>query len=301
MKKTLLTLLTAFILFIAVVLLKNCYSYKISNKDMGIQSVISQKEVDYLFVGSSSFRKGVNMRTLESELDGSVFMLTYNGNQPMNVMIELEDIIKAGTKLGTVIYEIEPGMVDRGADLSDKRLLWDVDMSSKVKIWNYLKDREDADFFMFFDYWVSSNMDYLITYPIAHKVIAKRYYLGGNDGEDVSSGKTAKELEELPIKEDPGIDKLQGESLVNIIKLCKDNGIDLIFIEPPKYITMYSDENFKGKLDDLTALLKENDAEVYLADDLGFDNTKPEYYSDLSHMSGDGMKELTSDILKVLK
>lgn len=301
MKKTIITLVTAFILFIGIVLMKNCFTYKIPNEDMGIQSVISKKNMDYLFIGSSSFRKGVNMKTLESELDGSVFMLTYNGNQPMNVLVELEEIIKAGTHIGTVIYEIEPGMVDRGADLSDKRLLWDVDMSSKIRIWNYLKDRDDADFFMLFDYWVSSNMDYLITYPVAHKVIAKRYYLGGNDGEDVSDGKSAEELDKLPIKEDPGIDKLQEESLVNIINLCDDNGIDLIFLEPPKYIKMYSDVNFAEKLGDLTTLLNSHGGKVYLADDLGFDNTKPEYYSDLSHMSKDGMKELTEDILEVLK
>jgi len=301
MKKTIITLVTAFILFMAIVLLKNCYSYKIPNEDMGIQSVIARKDVDYLFVGSSSFRKGINMKTLESELNGSVFMLTYNGNQPMNVMIELQDILDAGTKLGKVIYEIEPGMVDRGADLSDKRLLWDVDMNSKVKIWNYLKEREDADFFMFFDYWVSSNMDYLITYPVAHKVIAKRYYLGGNDGDDVSKGKSAEDLSKLPIKEDPGIDKLQEDSLIDIINMCNENGVELIFVEPPKYINMYSDKNFAEKLDDMVKLLKDNGAKVYLGQDLGFDNTKAEYYSDLSHMSGDGMKELTADIIKILK
>lgn len=301
MKKTIITLVTAFILFLGIVLAKNYWTHMIPNKDMGIQSVISRGNMDYLFVGSSSFRKGVNMKTLESELDGSVFMLTYNGNQPMNVWVELEEIIKSGTNIGTVIYEIEPGMIDRGADLSDKRLLWDVDMSSKVRIWNYLKDREDANFFMFFDYWVSSNMDYLITYPVAHKVIAKRYYLGGNDGEDVSSGKTAEELEELPIKEDPGIDKLQEESIVNIINLCNEQGINLIFLEPPKYIKMYSDKNFADKLNDLKKLLDDNGAQAYFAEDLGFDNRKPEYYSDLSHMSAEGMKELTDDILKVLK
>lgn len=301
MKKTIITLVISFILFLGIVVSKNLWTSKIPNEDMGIQSVISRKSMDYLFIGSSSFRKGVNMKTLENELDGSVFMLTYNGNQPMNVMIELEEIIKAGTDIKTVIYEIEPGMIDRGADLSDKRLLFDIDMDSKIRIWNYLKERDDADFFMFFDYWVSSNMDYLITYPIAHKIISQRYYLGGNDGEDVSPGKTADELEKLPIKEDPGIDKLQQESLVNIIDMCNDNGIRLIFLEPPKYITMYSDENFAGKLNALTELLTDKGAIYYLADDLGFDNTNPEYYSDLSHMSAEGMKELTADILKVLK
>lgn len=301
MKKTVITIISAFILFIAVVMVKNAYSYKIPNDEMGIQAVIAMKDVDYLFLGSSSFRKGVNMKELEQELDGSSFMLTYNGNQPMNAMIELQEIIKAGTNVNTLVYEIEPGMIDRGADLSDKRLLWDIDLDSKLQIWNYLKDREDADFFMFFDYWVSSNMDYMITYPVAHKVIAKRYYKGGNDGEDVSEARTEEELMNLPIKEDPGIDQLQLDSIVNIINMCNDNGIELIFLEPPKYKAIYSDANFASKHEDMVNLLKENGATYYLGEDLGFDNTNAQYYSDISHMSKEGMEELTKDIIKVIK
>ena len=301
MKKTIITIISAFVLFLAVIIIKNAYSYKIPNNDMGIQAVIALEDVDYLFLGSSSFRKGVNMSKLEKELDGSSFMLTYNGNQPMNAMVELQDIIDAGTKIKTLVYEIEPGMIDRGADLSDKRLLWDIDMDSKLEIWNYLKDREDANFFMFYDYWVSSNMDYMITYPIAHKVISKRYYKGGNDGLDVSAAKTESELRALPINEDPGIDKLQLDSIVNIIKICDDNKIDLIFLEPPKYISMYEDGNFSSKHKEMVDLLESNNVNYYLGDDLGFDNTKAEYYSDLSHMSEAGMEELTKDIINILK
>ena len=300
MKKTIITIITAFILFLAVVMVKNAYSYKIPNNEMGIQAVIAMKDVDYLFLGSSSFRKGVNMSGLEKELDGTSFMLTYNGNQPMNAMIELQEIIKSNTKVHTLVYEIEPGMIDRGADLSDKRLLWDIDLDSKVQIWKYLQEREDANFFMFYDYWVSSNMDYLITYPIAHKVISKRYYKGGNDGLDVSLAKTEEELMNLPIKEDPGIDELQLNSIVNIINMCKDNGIELIFLEPPKYKAMDFDENFTSKHAEMVKLLDDNNATYYLGEDLGFDNTKAEYYSDLSHMSKEGMEELTNDIIKVL-
>lgn len=301
MKKTLVTITIAFLIVLSVVMLKNCCSFMIPNNAFGIRYIISQGEVDYLFIGSSSFRKGVDMRALEEELGESTYMVTYNGNQPMNVLVELKQMLEAGTKIGTLVYELEPGMVDRGADLSDKRLLFDIDMKSKAEIWKHLSRRDDADFFMFYDYYVSSNMDYLITYPISYPMIAKRYYKGGNNGEDLSPAKTKDELEKLPIKEDPGIDELQRESIVNIIELCNDNGIKLIFLEPPKYISMYKDANFAGKFDELINLLKENDAEVILAEDLHFDNTNPDFYADLSHMSGDGMTEFTNRVIEVLQ
>lgn len=301
-KKTIITILSAFLVFLLIVALKNLFSQKIPNDTTGVQAVIRRKNIDYLFLGSSSFRKGVNMKLLEDRLPGeNVFMLTYNGNQPMNVYVELNEIINAGTDIGTLVYEIEPGMIDRGADLSDKRLLFDIGIESKLTIWRYLREREDADFFMFFDYWVSSNMDYLFTYPISKKAVSGRYYLGGNDGTDVSLPKTKEELEKLPIKEEPGIDKLQLDSLLSIMELCKNNDVELIFIEPPKYITMYNDKNFCDKHDMMIKLLDENNATYYTGDDLGFDNTRAEYYSDLSHMSEEGMNELTEDIINVLK
>ena len=301
MKKTVLTITISFLIFIAVVMLKNCCSYLLPNNAFGVRYITSQDKVDNLFIGSSSFRKGVDMMALEKELGEDTYMLTYNGNQPMNVLVELKQILESGTKVNTIIYELEPGMVDRGADLSDKRLLWDIDMKSKKEIWDHLKKRDDADFFMFYDYYVSSNMDYLLTYPISYPLIAKRYYKGGNNGEDFSPAKSAEELDKLPIAEEPGIDPLQKESIVMIIDLCNDNGINLIFLEPPKYIRMYEDKDFADKLEELTEFLESVDAQTIMADDLGFDYTNPDFYSDLSHMSGEGMTEFTNRVIEVLK
>lgn len=301
MKKTVITITTAFLIVLSVVILKNCFTYKIPNNAFGIQYIAAQKNVDYLFMGSSSFRKGIDMHMLEDNLSESTYAVTYNGNQPMNVYVELKQLLEAGTNINTIVYELEPGMVDRGADLSDKRLLFDIDMKSKIEIWRYLSKRDDADFFMFYDYFVSSNMDYLLTYPISYPLIAKRYYKGGNNGDDISAAKTKEELDALPIKEDPGIDDLQSESLINIIGLCSDNGINLIFLEPPKYSKMYTDDNFSSKLDELKRLLINNGAIVVMGEDLGFDNSNPDYYSDLSHMSGEGMTEFTNKVIEELK
>ena len=146
-----------------------------------------------------------------------------------------------------------------------------------------------------------SCMDYLLTYPVSYPMIAKRYYKGGNNGSDVSPAKTKKELDKLPIKEDPGIDDLQKDSLVKIIELCENNGIKLIFLEPPKYIRMYGDKNYSEKITMLVDFLKEEGALVIMGEDMGFDNTNPDYYYDLSHMSGEGMNVFTDKVIEVLK
>ena len=100
--------------------------------------------------------------------------------------------------------------------------------------------------------------------------------------------------------EDAGINELQKASILNIIKMCKDNGIRLIFAESPNYITMYSDSNYANKHEILYSLLQEEGIPVYVTEDLDFDNKNPEFYSDLTHMSSAGMEEYTPKLINII-
>lgn len=300
MKKTIITIITAFLIVLAVVMAKNCYSYKIKNNAMGIRNITSRGSVDYLFIGASSFRKGIDTHLLENEFSNDAYVVTYNGNEPMNIETEISQIYKSGTSVKTLVVEFDPSMIERGADLSDKRLLWDIDFESKVKMWKLLSKREDADFFMFYDYWVASNIDYMFTYPISFPLISKRYYKGGNNGQDALEGKTALELSEMPIKEDPGFNELEKASLMNIISMCKENNTRLLFIECPKYISMYSDANYREKDSILRSFFDEQNAEYYTKEDLDFDYKEPSNYSDLTHMSITGLHNYTEALITLL-
>ncbi|HOO27043.1 MAG TPA: hypothetical protein PLU43_01155 [Lachnospiraceae bacterium] len=300
-RKTIITILTALVVFFGIVMLKNCCSCLIPNHVMGVRSIIAQKQVDTLFLGSSAYRKGLDMYMLEEELDGESYALTYNGNQPLNMALELKEILNAGTKIKYLIVDFNPSMMDRGADLSDKRLLWDISMEGKLSLWKELAKKEDTDFFTFYDYFVLSNNDYMITYPFSYPLIAKRYYRGGSTQADEASGSTQEELEALEVVEDPGIDELQLQSVGEIITRCMENDIRLIFMESPRYQTMADNQNYADKSAALKAYLEEQDVETVLTADLGFDNTNPAYYSDLTHMSGEGKREFTALVAEYLK
>ena len=297
--KTVVTLIVSFAVFLAVICIK-ANSSRIFSSSVGVGALKKLKEVDTLFVGASSFRKGINMRTVDEHLSGSSYMLTYNGNQPMNMALEVRELYKSGVKIDTLVMEFDPGMISSGPDLSDKRLLWDIDFESQHELWKLLSTREDADFFMFYDYWVSSNIDYLATYPVSAPVISKRYYLGGNTGDDDVKGLTEAELNELPVKEDAGFSDLQKASLKEIIDLCRENNTKLICLESPNYKKMYEDANYAEKTRLLVDFLRESDVAVITKDDLKFDYKNPAYYSDLSHMSSDGMNEYTKEIIEIL-
>lgn len=299
-KKIITTALVAILVFAGIILIKNMCSYMLYNDAMGVRSVIAQNHIDTLFVGSSAYRKGVDMYMIEEELPGNSFMLTYNGNQPFNVAIELEEIMKAGTEIETVVVDFNPSMVDRGADLSDKRLLWDISMEGKKELWSELKHREGASLFTWYDFWVSSNIDYMFTYPIAKPMISARYYRGGSASTEESEGLTKTELDGLEIIENPGIDELQMRSIDRIIDICAENDINLIFLESPRYTTMAENENYKAKSKELGSHIDSKGITVITGENLGFDNSNPEYYADLTHMSGKGGKTLTKSIIEVL-
>ena len=300
-KKILLTILIVCLVFLGVIFLKNSLSYKIPNTAMGVRSVVALGDVDTLFIGSSGYRKGIDMEMISKALPGTSFMLTYNGNEPFNIYIELEELMKEKVRIGRLIIDYNPSMMDRGADLSDKRLLWDISMEGKRQLWNEIAKESDTTFFDFYDYWVLANNDYMVTYPVSYPLIASRYYYGGSTPADETEGKTSQELKALPVVENPGIDPLEEDSIRNIIKICEENDIELIFLESPRYITMESDVNYSDKSQALSRIIDEEGGKYVLRADLGFDNTNPGYYSDLTHMSGEGKKEFTGKLIEYLE
>ena len=299
--KIIITTILIVMIFVGIVCGKNFCSYLIPNNAMGVRSVVARNKIDTLFIGSSGYRKGIDMGEIADRLPGDSFMLTYNGNEPFNILIELEEILRENVSIGTLIVDFNPSMADRGADLSDKRLLWDISMVAKRKLWSELKKEEGTDLFTFYDYWVLANNDYMVTYPISYPLISGRYYYGGSTPMDETEGKSKAELEAMTIVENPGVNNLQSDSILQIIRLCQKNNINLIFMESPRYITMERDVNYQAKSLELKSLIEDNGANCVLRSDLEFDNTRSEYYSDLTHMSGEGKKEFTECIIRILK
>ncbi len=298
-KKLIITICITVFLFAAIVYAKNAYSYLLPNSAMGVQSVIARGEVDTLFIGSSAYRKGIDMPMLQKKC-GDVFMLTYNGNEPMNIAVELSEILAAGTKIHRLVVDFNPSMADRGADLSDKRLLWDVGLAAKVRLWKYIAQEESTKAFTFYDFWVLSNNDYMVTYPVAYPLISSRYELGGGIASEDTPGADEETLMNLPLVENPGIHPLQQSSVDEIMKMCDQNGIELIWLEAPRYRKMADDPNYRDKKQNLSEHIRANGGRVIVSEDMNFDNGDASYFADLTHMSKQGKQVFTDKIAAIL-
>ena len=122
---------TAACLLLAVLLLlgiKNEYGRLLPASTYGMQAAIRKGEIDHLFIGSSMFRQGLSIDVLEEELEGSAYILSYNGNQPAFMDMELEYMLKEGLKIQNLYIDLYPYTAAATPWLSDTKILLDTDL-----------------------------------------------------------------------------------------------------------------------------------------------------------------------------
>ena len=74
--------------------IKNEYARLLPVSTYGMQAAVKKKSVTHLFIGSSMFRQGLSIDVLEEMLEGEVYILSYNGNQPAFMAMELKYMLK---------------------------------------------------------------------------------------------------------------------------------------------------------------------------------------------------------------
>ena len=99
MKRVLKTIVVAFAIALALIFIKNEYARCLPASTYGMQAAIRKGSTDNLFIGSSMFRQGLDIDVLEAELPGSSYILSYNGNQPALMALELQYMLEQGLPL----------------------------------------------------------------------------------------------------------------------------------------------------------------------------------------------------------
>ena len=78
------------------------FAHKLPNSNRGLYGACEMGGIDNLFVGSSMFRKGIDLGAVSEKLGGHSYILTYNGNQPVSILLELESILRSGAKIKNI-------------------------------------------------------------------------------------------------------------------------------------------------------------------------------------------------------
>ena len=290
MGKTLLGILLAVLLLTGI---KNEYARFLPVSSYGMQAAIGKKSVDHLFIGSSMFRQGLSIDVLEEELEGSVYILSYNGNQPAFMAMELEYMLKEGLEVGTLYVDLYPYTAAATPWISDTKILLDTDLGFKIDAWELMAANNDTKFLDFYELFVTANNEQLLTYPIHNRLVSAQFRNGGNIL--TPGGQTKEHLDSLGMLGGrEGIQETQIEGYKKILELAEDHGIRVCFIETPKYERMYQDADYMGLYEECTKEVRKlteadvKDTSLILAEELGFDFSEPACFQDLIHLSTEG-------------
>lgn len=111
---------------------------------------------------------------------------------------------------------------------------------------------------------------------------------------------------------DGNMNPIQEEYSLKIIKLAKENGINLMYVETPKYYNMANDQSYISAMKQYINFLEKEDVKYILNvstwDLTGrdenvrkytYDNSKSEYFVDYGHLSYAGRLEFTKQIEKL--
>lgn len=308
MKRILLTIGGALLAAFLLVVLKNEYARLLPVSTYGMQAAIEREETENLFIGSSMFRQGLSIDVLEEELPGSSYILSYNGNQPALMAMELAYMLEEGLEVKNLYIDLYPYTAAADPWISDTKILLDTDLDFKIQAWRLMAENSGASFSDFFEFFVTANNEQLLTYPLNNALVSSQFRNGGTMLQQ--EGSTREELYALGmLGSRNGLHEAQMEGYGKIAALAEEYGLNLYFLETPKYERMYADpdymELYQLCLEEVQRLKAEwngsGSFEVLCAEDLDFDSSDAGNFQDLIHLSSAGRTEYTQLLCGALK
>lgn len=244
MRKIISSIIITIITCLLIIFIKNEYSYLLlKNASYGIPALIHQKEVENLYLGSSMFRQGLDINTLETSNSSSHYILAYNGNQPALEYYQLKYLLEQNLQIEHLYLDMYVYSAWEEPKISDEKLFLEINLTEKWKLWKLIKNQQFNRFNAFWRMFVSSNNELLLTWPINSLLINKQFHNGGTL--TITNGASDESLKSFMVPSIVGsMNQTQKYYLKEIIKLAREYSINLTFIETPKYEKVALDTSY---------------------------------------------------------
>lgn len=301
MKKILSTVAAVIAAVALIIVLKNQYGMIFAGDTYGIPAAVSKGQIEHLFIGSSMFRQGLDIDVLEENLDGNVYILSYNGNQPVFMAKELEYLLDRGVQIENLYIDFYAFTVTAIPWISDTKMFLDTDLGFKMDAWKTLQKYNDAGLSDFYEMFVTANNEQILMYPVNQKLVSSQFRNGGSLM--VPAGQTKEHLDTLDLGVRDGLHPAQVEAYKEIAELAKEHEINLLFLETPKYQKLIEDQRpgaYPELLKEMVKLAEEQNFSYLLADELDFDHSDGGNFQDLIHLSAAGRKAYCEMLCKNL-
>lgn len=296
MKRLLIFLVMTIFLCAVFVAIKNEYARCLPSSGTGMSEVIETKVIDHLFIGSSTFRKGLDIEELE-KLGGYSYILSYNGNEPALIQMELAYLLEQGVQIRNLYVDYYPFTAASRVSLSDTRLLLDTDTKFKIELWEQLKSSGGKSSSLY-ELFVSANNALVLWWPAYITVNRSRNRHGGLIGMKKNHGTTKARLDARPLfgKRD-GLQEAQLAAFRRIAEMADEHGMRLYFLEIPKYSRLSNNSDYIELRAGMDSELSAVSGRIIHAADMVFDDNNPDYFTDLVHLSGIGANTYTKVLM----
>ena len=290
--KKILSIIGAVLLSVALlVVLKNQYGSIFAGNTYGIPAALKQEKIDHLFIGSSMFRQGLDIDVLEEDLDGNVYILSYNGNQPVFIAKELEYMLERGLQVENLYIDFYAYTLTAVPWISDTKMFLDTDLAFKLDAWKLMGEHNDVTFNDFYEMFVTANNEQILMFPINNAIVSSQFRNGGSLMTPAGQTKEHLDTLDLGVREELFASQLAGYE--RIVELANEYDIELLFIETPKYEKLLNDTRDGSYMELLAAMtewVEKANAPYLLAESFDFDHTDGANFQDLIHLSGAGRK-----------
>lgn len=291
MKKILTTVAAVLVMVTLLIVLKNQYGSIFAGATYGIPAAIEKGNIEHFFIGSSMFRQGLDIDVLEEALEGEVYILSYNGNQPVFMAKELEYLLEHGLEIENLYIDFYAFTLTAVPWISDTKMFLDTDLRFKVDAWKIMAENNKVSLNDFYEMFVTANNEQILMYPVNNAIVSSQFRNGGSLM--APAGQTEEHLNTLDLGVRDGLYESQLEGYDRIVELAKLHDINLLFIETPKYEKLITDTRegaYPQLLKEMIKWAEEAGAGYLLAEELVFDHADGSNFQDLIHLSGQGRK-----------
>lgn len=291
--KRIISVLVIILFMVSLLIIKAEYASLIyRDSTYGMPALVVKGGIENLYLGSSMFRQGLDIESIENHQSDS-YILAYNGNQPVSELIELEYLISNNVKIKNLYVDMYAYSMTAEPDISDDKLLLETDIATKYRL---MKSVEDKSLQKLWSVCVSANNDMILTAPIVNPILNSQFRSGG--ALTVTGGLDGDAYGKLvpPVDTDI-INEEQKKAVGDIVTLCKENDIEVVFIETPKSQVVMRDLNYRSIMESYRELLDDHGVQYISSEDYKFDYDNSYNFIDAIHLSYQGRVNFSENLL----
>jgi len=309
MRRLIIEVIIAILLASAVVATKPIlFKSRMATGNFGIEALVDRGKVSHLFIGSSMFRNGMQADDVKTD---DMYLIAYDGNQPYLIYKVVSYLLKKGVKIDNLYCDMYAYAAVSKPSIFDERIFLDTDLPFQMDVLDEVKTYGKGNFGTYYDALVTSNIEVLATWPISYPLINARYDRGAslpsNEKGQAAEALLASKVDAAPSE----LDERQLHYINEIVKLSQENGINLYFIETPKYRKVTEETSYPVIMDKYATLLKGTNiimdektyGKIHPQTEIvkyPFDDDSAENFSDLLHLSGVGRGLFSKRLHKLL-